>query len=119
MKTYSATLGFRKNSNGAGTVMVNGGGTERPLRHRVRHSPTGFAWGYGGSGPSDLARSILWDALGFAPAPSLYQEFKRTFIEPLHQEQGFVIEEGDIRAWLAEVRPGSLTPETVGEETYA
>lgn len=35
-----------------------------PLRHIVRHSPTGMSWGYGGSGPADLARSLLIDALG-------------------------------------------------------
>lgn len=37
---------------------------EHPLRHHSRHSPTGFEWGYGGSGPADLARSLLIDALG-------------------------------------------------------
>lgn len=37
------------------------------LEHRlVRHSPDGFAWGYGGSGPSDLALNMLIDALGDA-----------------------------------------------------
>lgn len=34
-----------------------------PLKHWVRHSPAGFSWGYGGSGPSDTARSLLLDAL--------------------------------------------------------
>ena len=34
------------------------------LRHVMRHSPTGMSWGYGGSGPADLARSLLVDALG-------------------------------------------------------
>lgn len=38
---------------------VNG----RPLRHVVHHSPTGFEVGYGGSGPADLALSILHDHL--------------------------------------------------------
>ena len=27
------------------------------------HSPSGFSWGYGGSGPAELARAILVDAL--------------------------------------------------------
>lgn len=36
------------------------------LRHHVKHSPTGFAWGYTGSGPADLARCILVDVLGGA-----------------------------------------------------
>ena len=57
-------------------VTVNG----KPLKHRVRHSPTGFEWGFEGSGPADLARSILWDHLGEEPSPALYQEFKRAFV---------------------------------------
>jgi hypothetical protein len=36
-----------------------------PLRQRiVYHSPTGFEWGYAGSGPADLALNILADAAG-------------------------------------------------------
>lgn len=35
-----------------------------PLTHHVKHSPDGFAWGYGGSGPAELARCILIDHLG-------------------------------------------------------
>ena len=37
------------------TVVVN----DRPLRHVAWHSPDGFEWGYAGSGPADLALSIL------------------------------------------------------------
>jgi len=39
---------------------------EQPLRHISKHSPTGFAWGYAGSGPAELARCLLIDALGDA-----------------------------------------------------
>jgi hypothetical protein len=35
----------------------------RPLHHHVKHSPDGFAWGYHGSGPAELARCLLIDAL--------------------------------------------------------
>lgn len=35
-----------------------------PLRHHVKHSPSGFSWGYAGAGPSELARCILLDHLG-------------------------------------------------------
>ncbi|MGC9084405.1 MAG: DUF6166 domain-containing protein, partial [Anaerolineae bacterium] len=57
----------------------------RPLQHIVRYSPTGFEWGYGGSGPADLALSILRDYLGDHPeaeeiADRLYQEFKECCI---------------------------------------
>ena len=35
-------------------------GTARAtVNHVVRHSPTGIEWGYHGSGPADLARSVL------------------------------------------------------------
>ena len=33
----------------------------RPLTHHVRHSPSGLAWGYGGSGAAELARCVLLD----------------------------------------------------------
>ena len=35
-----------------------------PLPHYVRESPDGYGWGYIGSGPTDLARSILIAVLG-------------------------------------------------------
>jgi len=38
------------------------------LPHVSHHSPTGMSWGYGGSGPADLARSLLIAALGPAAA---------------------------------------------------
>lgn len=49
------------------TVIRDGDPIQRQLTHLPRHSPTGFSWGYGGSGPADLARALLVDAL---PHPS-------------------------------------------------
>jgi hypothetical protein len=46
------------------SVWYTDGDKQTPLPHHVRHSPTGFAWGYGGSGPAELARCILIHALG-------------------------------------------------------
>jgi hypothetical protein len=51
----------------AGPVVftIDDEGNRRRLEHRVRyHSPDGFEWGYGGSGPAELALNILVDALG-------------------------------------------------------
>jgi hypothetical protein len=54
-----------------------------PLPHQVHHSPTGFEMGYGGSGPADLARSILYDfCQRLALHPPVYQEFKWRFVAP-------------------------------------
>jgi hypothetical protein len=55
-------------------------GSKRPLVHVLRHSPDGFDYGYGGSAPADLARSILVDFFDLGDAPDLlpvsYQRFK-------------------------------------------
>lgn len=48
-----------------GTIVeVVEAGARRSLRHIAYHSPTGLEWGYGGSGPADLARSILVEVMG-------------------------------------------------------
>lgn len=63
-------------------VIDNVTGRSVPLTHQVRHSPSGFSWGYLGSGPAELALSILWDHLGCEPTPALYQDFKVTALGP-------------------------------------
>jgi hypothetical protein len=73
---------------------------EELLEHRVRHSPTGFSWGYAGSGPADLARSILWDFLGNEPAPWLYQAFKFAFVAKWPQDSSWALTAEEIRKWL-------------------
>ena len=55
-------VGFR--TAGGPRVHVVRDGHPFILRHVERHSPTGFEWGYAGSGPADLALSILADYLG-------------------------------------------------------
>ncbi len=42
-----------------------------PARCEIwNHSPSGFEWGYGGSGPAQLALAILADFLGPAQCPT-------------------------------------------------
>ena len=59
----------------------------RPLRFRrdLRcHSPAEFEWGYGGSGPAQLALAILADHLeDDQEALNLYQRFKWAVIAEL------------------------------------
>ncbi len=97
----------RRLADGRVEVTVDG----RPLRHVALHSPTGFEWGYGGSGPADLALSILADHLGENPsrrdldagrsrAWQLHQEFKWAFIAPLERKSDWVILGSEIEAWL-------------------
>ncbi len=51
------------------TVIATRPGTQTPLPHLVRFSPDGFEWGNGGSGPKDLARSIVGHYLGVDEPP--------------------------------------------------
>ncbi|MEI6195350.1 MAG: DUF6166 domain-containing protein [Verrucomicrobiota bacterium] len=78
MKTYTGRRRFS-----ATKVMVDG----RPLRFRgdLRcHSPAEFEWGYGGSGPAQLALAILADHLdNDEEALNLYQRFKWAVIAGL------------------------------------
>jgi len=69
-----AYVGFRTEEGPQVYVVRNG--YPEPLRHIERHSPTGFEWGYGGSGPADLALSLLADYLGDAVAA---EELKGAF----------------------------------------
>ena len=79
------------------------------LHSVVRHSPTGFEWGYGGSGPADLALNILTAIIGPEEAQQggLYQRFKEDFIVAMPFEGG-TIKASDIDVWLKENRKGDM-----------
>lgn len=66
----------------------------------VKHSPTGFEFGYGGSGPADLALNILLCYTDGNTAQEWYQDFKWAFVAKL-PEAGGVIKGDDVRKWLA------------------
>ena len=53
------------------------------------HSPDGFNWGYGGSGPAQLALAVILELTGKAEG---YQEFKWQTIATLPQGEDFNIE---------------------------
>lgn len=73
------------------------------------HSPTGFEWGYGGSGPAQLALAILLD---FTRDPveslKLHQSFKFMVIAGLEKDEWLLTEAqittaiGKIKADIAE-----------------
>jgi hypothetical protein len=91
-------------------VSVEEDGQQRPLPHVMWHSPTGYEWHFGGSGPADLALSILADYLDEQPTHDdlshgkpqcwiLHQAFKWAFIAPAPYE-GFRLPAREIAAWL-------------------
>ena len=95
MKTY---IGRREGS--AASVTVDG----KPLNPRLdlwNHSPTGFEWGYGGSGPAQLALALLADCLGNdVEAVLLHQDFKREVVASLRYP-GWQLTEDDLQKALA------------------
>jgi len=50
------------------------------------HSPTGFNWGYGGSGPAQLALAILMEFLPVKIAQKYKQDFKWKVIAPIKDD---------------------------------
>jgi len=65
----------------------------------VYHSPTGFEWGYGGSGPADFALNILMLFTDKKTAYALHQAFKWDFIATMPREGGTIKGE-DIKRWI-------------------
>lgn len=49
------------------------------------HSPTGFNWGYGGSGPAQTALAILLHYVDAKTAQQYYQDFKFGWVAGLPQ----------------------------------
>lgn len=74
------------------------------LRHDLRnHSPTGAEWGYGGSGPAQLALAILADALGDDElALTLYQQFKFKIIAGFEHDS-WILTIAEVRCWVKRV----------------
>src|SRR5216684_1262768 len=97
MKVYSG----RRDKSGACTVrVVESDGDSRLLDPRLdlfNHSPTGFEWGYGGSGPAQLALAILADALGDGDsAVRLHQHYKFQVIGALPRDADWRITEAEV-----------------------
>ncbi len=68
----------------------------------VNHSPTGFCWGYRGSGPAQLALALMLEyTLNQEDALALYMHFKDDVISKLPGGEDFEITEDAILAWVA------------------
>ena len=63
------------------------------------HSPNGFSWGYGGSGPAQLALAILLELTNGETAIELYQEFKWDMVATLPQDD-FELPIEKVTQWL-------------------
>lgn len=86
MKYYQGV----RTKSGVTVNVVNGNiAVELDPRFDLRnHSPTGFEWGYGGSGPAQLALAILADHTNdLEYALRYYQDFKFKVIGRLNEDK--------------------------------
>jgi hypothetical protein len=82
-----------------GIVMVDGNVLSPiPSQKLYNHSPDGFMWGYGGSGPSQLALALLLTITDPDTAMRHYQNLKWEFVSKLPQSDFDV--EFDLKGWL-------------------
>jgi hypothetical protein len=98
---HGAYYGLRRNGSiKVQRVECTGQLSPLPLRLDLwNHSPTGFNWGYGGSGPAQLALALLCDVLGDdREAVRLHQAFKWDVVARLGDEWMLVADE--IRDWV-------------------
>lgn len=101
-KTYR---GWRSDA-GAEVEVVEPGKEPRPLDPRLdlkNHSPTGFEWGYAGSGPAQLANALAADVLGDDErARDVYQDLKFKLVARLDGD-AWSLTEAEVRNQIAEL----------------
>ena len=104
-------------------VVVVEDGVERPLAEAPEPADYpftlsgGFEWGYGGSGPINLAAAILYDVLGFVPEASVVLDFCDNVVAELPRLE-FELQPTTLHAWLdARLASGSqVARETTGRQ---
>jgi uncharacterized protein DUF6166 len=80
------------------------------------HSPTGFEWGYGGSGPAQLALALLADHLGDdVEAVRLHQEFKRAVVANL-SHRSWILTSLELKQAVEKLRARSEASQPAGTE---
>jgi hypothetical protein len=83
-------------------VTVDGRTLNPRVSQKLRnHSPDGFMWGYHGSGPAQLALSVLLLVADEDFALRNYQAYKSDVIAMFNQYEDFDLDTEMVRAWVA------------------
>lgn len=92
--------GHRHSRVGNQLVTKDGGILDPHPSQRIwNHSPTGFSWGYRGSGPAQLALALLYDVTGDEELSGrLHQQFKEEFVAGWGDIWGMT--DIDIQRWV-------------------
>ena len=104
-KLYPETQYYGENGHDVYKRLWPDGNSERlPLEPSLKlanHSPTGFSWGYLGSGCSQLSLALLLDATSVPEtALNYYQEFKQVFVANWEVDAEWMMFRSDIIRWL-------------------
>lgn len=79
------------------SVTINGEYLDpAPSQKLYNHSPDGFNWGYGGSGPAQLALAILLKLYDKRTALDFYQSFKWDIISQFEQGKDFAVSVNEV-----------------------
>lgn len=104
MKTYTG----HRTESGCAVVVSDEDGGSRGLDPRFdlrNHSPTGFEWGYGGSGPAQLALALAADVLADDEAAlDVYQRLKFRVVGRL-PEEGWTLTEVELAEAIRSLAP--------------
>ncbi|KKN11984.1 hypothetical protein LCGC14_1020970 [marine sediment metagenome] len=80
--------------------------SHKPSLALWNHSPVGFQWGYGGSGPAQLALAILLDFTNAQElSVRLHQKFKAAFIT--RSGKKLLVTEPEMKYWISMVEQGA------------
>jgi hypothetical protein len=105
-------------------------GRRTELVHRRVHSPDGFAWGYSGNGPADLAHSILTIEIGEEATAAIAARFRDDVVAKLPQHESFELSSTLVWDWIVanrrlveielfETPPSSPAASVVGDSPLA
>ena len=90
---------------GYAVIVTVDGRSLNPRLDLYNHSPTGFEWGYCGSGPAQLALAILADHLADdRQALDMYQRFKWAVITELPRRRSWTLTSQDIDRAIEAIR---------------
>jgi hypothetical protein len=96
--------GVRGMSNAVPLAHICAQSSQRGKEFRAKygcHSPSGFSWGYNGSGPADLALCLLLHmGVPDQDAWHMHQMFKANVIAQLEQAKPWQLDHTEIATWL-------------------
>ncbi len=124
--------GYVNNKGEAIVTIEDSEGVEKPLKMTAlarQKSPSGFSWGYAGSGPSALAHSMLSLLTTPSQANRYMHDFKEDFLVNLefpnknvfyakdHPVEVWEISISDIKLWLSQKYVNEIKEEEIAEHS--